>query len=114
MAKKQQDNFLDRIPVRDERYRWSVGENDIVTIEIDNKGVFNRIFQLLFKKPKISYIHLDENGSFVWMQIDGKRDITEIGRLVEEHFGDSAKPVYERLAKFFAMLGNAGFVKLEK
>lgn len=114
MAKKQQENFLEKIPVRNEKYRWTTDENDIVTIEVDNKGIFNRVFQLLFKKPKISYIHLDEHGSFVWNQIDGNRDIIEIGKLVEEHFGDAAKPVYERLTKYFAILSNADFVNFKK
>lgn len=114
MAKKQSENFLERIPVKSEKYRWTTDENNIVTIEVDNKGVFNRIFQILFKKPKISYIHLDENGSFVWSRIDGEKNIIEIGKLVEEHFGDAAKPVYERLTKYFAMLSNAGFVEFKK
>ena len=29
--------------------------------------------QKLLKKPKISYIHLDERGSFIWLKIDGEK-----------------------------------------
>lgn len=114
MAKKQQENYLERIPVRKEKFRWTEDENSLVTIEIDNKGFFNRLFQLIAKKPKVSYIHLDENGSFVWKAIDGERDIIEIGKLVEEHFGEKANPVYERLTQYFVMLQNAGFIEFKK
>ncbi len=112
MSKKQRisENYLERVPVRP-GIEWTKDENGIVTLNIENKGIFNRIAQKLFKKPKVSYIHLDENGSFVWQQIDGSRDITKIGELVEEHFGETAHPTYERLAQFFKVLDSYGFVK---
>ena len=114
MAKNQKENYLERIPETVEKFRWTEDENGIVTVEVDNKGVFNRLLQLIAKKPKVSYIHLDENGSFVWKLIDGKRDLIEIGKLVEEHFGEKANPVYERLVKYFAMLENTGFIRFKK
>jgi hypothetical protein len=58
-------NYLEKIPVRTEGIEWSKDENGVITLEIVNKGVFNFIAQKLFKRPKISYIHLDEMGSFV-------------------------------------------------
>ena len=114
MAKRQKENYLEKIPVRKEKYRFTESDDGLVTIEIDNKGFFNRLLQKIAKKPKVSYVHLDENGSFVWKQIDGKRDIIKIGELVEEHFGDAANPVYERLVQFFAMLERAGFIEFKK
>ena len=73
--KKLSENYLKRIPVKSEKLGWKKDENGIVTLEIENTGVFNRIFQKLLKKPKISYIHLDETGSFIWPLIDGKKNI---------------------------------------
>jgi len=112
MSKKKitENNYLDRIPLRKEGLGWSVDDNGLVTLEIENKGVFNRIAQKLLKKPKISYIHLDENGSFIWPLLDGEKDITAIGRLVDEHFGEKAHPLYERLVKFFQILDSYGFI----
>ena len=109
-SKKKSENYLDKIPVRPE-IEWTEDENGIVTLNILNKGVFNTIAQKLFKKPKVSYIHLDENGSFVWKQIDGVKSIAAIGERVEEHFGEAAHPTYERLAQFFKVLDSYGFVK---
>ena len=107
---KASENYLDRIPVRSEKIGWSSDSDGKVSLEIENKGVFNRIAQKLFKKPRISYVHLDEMGSFVWPLIDGERDITSLGEDVRNHFGDSAEPLYPRLAKYFEILHSYGFV----
>lgn len=117
MKKKQQnqkENYLERIPKRPDELGFSVTEEGLVVLEIENKGVFNRIAQKLFKKPKISYIHLDEMGSFNFQTMDGKMDITEIGKLVKEKFGEDAEPLYERLAQYFQILDSYGFVKWVK
>ena len=114
MAKRQNENYLENIPVKKEKFRWTQNDDGMVTIEIDNKGFFNRLLQKIAKKPPITYIHLDENGSFVWQCIDGERDIIKIGELVEEKFKENAHPVYERLVKYFAMLERAGFITFKK
>ncbi len=107
------DNFLDNVPVRKAGLNWTQAEDGMVTLEMENKGVANRIAQKLIKKPKVSYIHLDENGSFVWPLIDGERNIFEIGKFVEEHFGERANPLYERLSQFFKTLEKYGFVEFK-
>ena len=108
--KDTSENYLDRCPVRLEKLDWSADDKGIVTLSIENKGFFNRLAQTFFKKPKISYIHLDEMGSFVWQLIDGEKTIFEIGASVKEHFGEKAEPVYERLAQHFRILNSYGFV----
>lgn len=107
---KKNENYLERIPKRPEKYGYTIGEDGIVTLQIENKGVFNKIAQKFFKKPKISYVHLDAMGSFIWPYMDGIMNITEIGELVDEKFGEAAHPLYERLAKYFQILDSYGFV----
>lgn len=109
--KKSSENYLEKIPLKNPEINWTIDDNGIVTLEVENKGIANTIAQKLLKKPKISYIHLDENGSFIWPLIDGERDIIEIGKLVEAHFGEKANPLYERLARFFQILENYSFVQ---
>lgn len=108
--KNKNENFLDKIPCRRDDINWSVAEDGTVTLEIENKGIFNKIAQKLFKKPKISYIHLEEIGSFVWPIIDGYKDIIDIGKEVKEYFGDKAEPLYPRLAKYFEILRSYEFI----
>jgi hypothetical protein len=107
------ENYLEKIPLRKNGLKWSKSEDGKVTLEIENKGIFNRLAQKLFKKPPISYIHLDEMGSFVWPLMDGKMNITELANFVDEHFGESAHPLYERLAEFFHILESNNFVKFK-
>ena len=114
MKKNKSGNYLDKIPVKNPEIKWETDENGIVTLLVENKGFFNRAAQKLLKKPKVSQVHLDENGSFVWPLIDGQRDITEIGKFVDEHFGEKAHPLYERLSKFFQILESYNFISFKK
>ena len=109
---KQAENYLDRIPKRKTGIDWTE-KDGIVTLNIENKGVFNKIAQKLFKKPKISYIHLDENGSFIWPLLDGDKTVYEIGQLVDEHFGEKAHPLYERLSQYIRTLEKYGFAEIK-
>ena len=107
----KEENYLEKKPVCKNGLNWSKDENGNVTLEMENKGVANRIMQKLIKKPKISYIHLDEMGSFVWPLMDGEKDILEIGKFVEEHFGEKANPLYERLSQYFKTLEKYNFIE---
>ena len=64
--KDQQENYLERKPKRHEAIAWAKDEKGIVTLDIENTGFFNRLAQKFFHKPKVTHIHLDEMGSFVW------------------------------------------------
>ena len=112
--KNKNENYLERIPVTREDIDYKTDENGLVTLEIENKGLFNKIAQKLFKKPKISYIHLDEMGSFIWPLIDGEKSIYDFGFDVDKHFGEKAHPLYERLAQFFRVLESYRFVNWKK
>lgn len=110
IMKKQKENYLEKIPVRPD-FKWTLNEEGLVTFEIENKGFFNKLAQKFFKRPKISYIHLDENGSYIWQIVDGEKNIIELGKDVKKHFGDKAEPLYERLAKFFQILDSYGYIE---
>ena len=107
----KEENYLEKKPICKSGLNWSADENGNVTLEMENKGVANRIMQKLIKKPKTSYIHLDEMGSFIWPLMDGERDILEIGKFVEEHFGEKANPLYERLSQYFKTLEKYNFIE---
>ncbi len=110
--KKTKKNYLEYIPKRAEGLGFTAGEDGLVTLEVENKGVINRLFQLILKKPKVSYIHLDELGSFIWCRIDGESTVLEIAETVKSAFGDKAEPLYERLVKFFEILKNNKYIRL--
>lgn len=109
--KKNQENYLEKCPMHPDWLKWSTDEEGKVTLDIENKGVFNKIAQKLLKKPKVSHVHLDEIGSFVWSLIDGEKTIMDFGEPLEEYFGEKAQPTYERLAKYFRILESYGFIE---
>lgn len=110
---KKNKNYLENIPMIKEGLEFSADEKGIVTLHVENKGIVKRITQLMLRKPKVSHIHLDENGSFAWLLIDGKRSILDIGEPVKEHFGEAAEPLYPRLAQFFKILEANKFIELK-
>ncbi len=114
MSGKKKENYLDYVPVYNPDYTFSIDEQGNVTIFVENKGLFNRIAQLVLKKPKISQIHLDEMGNFIWPLIDGKKTIYEIARLVKEEFGEKAEPLYNRLVSYMRNLENYKFIQMIK
>ena len=105
---KKGENYLDLIPLQ--ACAWTIDEKGLVTLDMAHHGFYHWIAHKFFKTPDVSHIKLEEFGSFVWQQIDGVRDLTEIGVLVKEHFGKKAEPLYERLAKYFATLYDNQFI----
>ncbi len=69
------------------RFKWSVVHNYMV------KNGRDPNFRL----------DLDEIGSEVWMSIDGRRKVKEVGEKVKETLGDRIEP-RERLVKFISMM----------
>lgn len=107
------ENYLERRPLRNPNISWKKAEDGKVTLEIENTGFFNLIAQKLFRKPKISYVHLDDIGSVAWINADGEKTIIEIGETVKAEFGEKAEPLYERLAKYFQIHESYNFIIFE-
>ena len=101
---KNKKNFMEELRKIDR------DKKGIVTVHVVNKGFYNWIAQKIFKKPRISHIALDKYGSFVWQQMDGKRNVYEISKLVSERFGKDAEPVVERLVKYIQILYQNKFI----
>lgn len=112
MKKKKQKNYLDLIPERASELSWSRDENDIVVLEVENTGVFNRIAQKLFHRPKYTKVHMDKYGSFLWPLMDGEKSVTELAQLEKEAFGEEVEPLYPRIVKYMQIMESYHFIKL--
>lgn len=110
--KKQQKNYLDLIPEKASGLAWTQDDEGIVVLEVENTGVFNRIAQKLFKRPKVTKVHMEQFGSFIWPLIDGKRTVTELANLLKERFGEEAEPLYPRVAKYMQIMESYHFITL--
>ena len=104
-------NYLDLIPVRTEELQWFTDRRDRIVLKVENTGLFNKIAQKVFNKPQFTKVHLDQQGTFIWPLIDGKRTVTDIAALVKEEFGEAAEPLYPRIIKYFQIVESYHFIK---
>ena len=110
--KKQESiNYLDLIPERNEALRWHRDLKERIVLEVENKGIMNKVAQSLFHKPRFTKVHLDKLGTFIWPLIDGTRTVADIADLVKEEFGKEAEPLYLRIVKYFQIVESYSFIK---
>ena len=109
---KNNKNFLENIPCHNTCITWLQDQDGLVTLKIKNRGLANFMAQKLLKKPTLSYVHLDEFGSFIWTHIDGKSNLINIGKQLKERFGDKAEPVYERMTQYVQTLKTNKFITI--
>lgn len=107
---KVEENFLDYVPRHNKLFPYQKKENGRIEVKVKNTGLARKATQLLLRKPKYSYIELDDFGSFVWEQMDGERTILDIGEKVKERFQEEAEPLYPRLTKFIKILHNNKYI----
>lgn len=107
-------NYLDFVPRHRPSLQYTMDNQGKITLLQENKGVFHFLAQKILKKPKVSQIHLDEMGNFVWPLIDGTRTVYEIAELVKAEFGDKAEPLYERIVQYIQTLENYGFIEVRE
>lgn len=107
--KKDGRNYVDKIPQINDK-KWEVLEDGIVEVTIENTGFYNSLAQKLFKKPRYSFIKLDEYGSCVWQQIDGKKSIYQIGQVLKTQHKGASNQLYERLSTYFGILERNGYI----
>ena len=111
---KDNRNYLDFVPRKNPSLPWNQDDDGIVTVEVTHRGIAAKVAQVAFNRPKVSHIKLDAFGSFIWQQIDGVRNIYEIGQEVKGRFGKDAEPLYERLVSFFRILAENKYITYKK
>lgn len=98
--------FLQKIPEINLLLKWTTGSDELVTVHRENIGLYNKIAQLLFKKPRVTYIHLDKKGSFLWRQINGISTAEDIIKIMNEQFGDD----YLTVNKYLQILARCNLI----
>jgi len=65
-----------------------------------------------FTKSQNFRIKLDDLGSAVWKNCDGKYSVKEIGEILGKEFGQEIEPIYDRLIKFILQLQRNKFIEI--
>lgn len=108
--KHEKLNYLDIVFRKNDSIEFEESDEGKITLFVENKGFFNLLMQRLLKKPKISQIHLEEFGSFIWNEIDGAKTVLSISEKVHVKFGEKAEPLLPRLIQYFKILENNTFI----
>ena len=103
-------NLLDVAPRRE--VEWEEGEDGLVVLVRERPRVrgprsLGRWVSFMMAPPRI---RLDELGSFVWLDLDGRTTVGSIADRVRHRFGDGAEPVEQRLGRFVLILHRERFV----
>ncbi|MBC8571143.1 PqqD family protein [Zongyangia hominis] len=113
--KKEKQNYLDYVPVKNPKFpSYRREEDNLVIVEVEHKGFYATLAQKLAKTPRVSKIELDKFGSFIWECIDGKRTVFEISQLLEQEFGKEVQPVMNRVVKYFQILRDNDFISYQE
>ncbi len=104
------NDFKQVIPVRNCEYE--INDNLVTVLYVNRKPSFiERIFfKKLSKKPY--KIDLDEVGSFIWQELDGKKNIDEIIKIAEENFLEKIEPADERVELFIKQMHKNKLISL--
>lgn len=105
-------NTMEMIPKRNSKIHWYKIDGKVV-LEIRRQGRLHNFIHKIFNTPLTARIDLEEIGSFIWENCDGENNVYIISQKLEEHFGEKAKPVVERLLQYIRILITNKFLTLE-
>lgn len=98
---KNNEDVLNIVFKKNENTEYKVNDNDIVTILEKQDRKIQRLFRKLkFKIPMYKKVELDEYGSYIFLQINGDKNVKELGGILELKYGEKSHPLYERLLLF--------------
>jgi hypothetical protein len=105
-------NYLEATPFR--KCNFDTNEKGIVILIIPKfkNEKFNKWF--LPSRKRYFNISLDEVGSVIWKQIDGKTKVYEVCNKSVIVLGDKIQPVEQRITKFLTMLYDARYISFQE
>ncbi len=108
---KEKDNFLLYIPEIKHR-EFEIQDGKVILYFQHNK-LIERFARWLVKKSNNSDITLDDQGSTVWILIDGNRNIYDIAVEMSKKFEDNKDVAIERAVRFLSYLARKGWIKFK-
>ena len=96
-------NTIDLIPVRKTDHEITEDDKVCLLIPKFRNEKFARWF-IPRRKSLFFTVKLDEIGSYLWLAIDGQKNISELGEILSEKFGKRVQPPEETITKFASQL----------
>lgn len=106
MAKKKKlpPNYMDTIFIPDTGLHWEQRKDGMIVLDMKNTGIFHKIAQKFFHKPKVSHIALDAYGTKLWLALDGKRTVYQVVQMMEQAFPEETDRMLDRTVTFLRTL----------
>jgi hypothetical protein len=105
-------NLLDLMPARAQRFEAAADGRITVLVPRLRHPLLVRWLRRLAARPV--RVRLDEVGSFVWQQCDGRATVETIVERVRARFGDDADATLARTAQFVRTLVKGNLVTLDR
>ena len=106
-------NLLELTPVRNIKWeKTAVGL--IVLLKPKYKNPFMEKNILPHMKRPYFKVKLDEIGSHLWENCDGRRLGRDIAKLQQQKFGDKVEPLYDRISIFLKTLERHRFITFKE
>lgn len=103
-------NLLELVPVgKVKHFINESGKVDLLVPKFRNEK-FARWFIPSWKSPFVT-LHLDEQGSKIWLEINGEKNVQEICNNLD---GDADHQKMERVGKFFTQLFSNGCISFRE
>jgi len=103
--------LLEAIPERTVEWeKDSESKLAVLLVPKFRKGPLKKWLQPRIKRP-FYRVKLDDVGTCVWENCDGKNTVRQIGSILESQFGEKVKPIEQRITLFFTQLYKGRFVK---
>lgn len=106
----QEVSFLDMVPIKNPTIYWEMTPAGYVRVLVEERGFISKCKKIFTGTPVRSQVVLDKFGSFIWVKMDGKRTVEEIGTLLYQQFGEETEPLEERLEDHFMALRRHRFI----
>lgn len=107
---KIKKNYMDIKFLPQNHITWRA-EGNIVILDVENKGFYNRIAQKFFGQPKISHISLDKYGSILWQLLEGENTVFQIVKKMEDAFPSEKDKMLNRVITFLHTLQMNKYIK---
>lgn len=105
------EDFLKFIPKRS-NFEWYTNDKNLVSIKVPKfTSNIGKSFCKLIKKDNIFIANLDNLGSMVWNNCDGKKSVKEILEIIEKEF-PKEKNIDQRLFLFLQQMNSLNYIYL--
>lgn len=116
-SKLNRTQALECIPTQNTSIRWQLldSEEILFTYPLPLNSFFKALHQKFGKSQEstpVKKLQLDQMGSFVWMEIDGKKTVREIIRNFALEYRITDQEAEHAVTTFLKTLGQRGFIAL--